>query len=69
MTASDLKDAVKHGGGEAIFKPVQREALTSSTKVRAFEITNAKGRAARATIADFLQLNGVVHVTNKVPMP
>ncbi|MCI0467953.1 MAG: fasciclin domain-containing protein [Beijerinckiaceae bacterium] len=69
LTASDLKDAIKDGGGEATFKTVQGEPLTFSQKGRAIEITDSKSRTARVTIADVLQSNGVIHVINKVLMP
>ena len=64
-----LKEAVKDGGGQATFKTVQGEPLTVTEKGRAFDITDSKGRAARITIADVLQSNGVIHVINKVLMP
>jgi uncharacterized surface protein with fasciclin (FAS1) repeats len=69
LTTSDLKEAIKGGGGEATIKTVQGEPLTISQKRRAFDITDLKGRTARVTIADVLQSNGVIHVINKVLMP
>jgi uncharacterized surface protein with fasciclin (FAS1) repeats len=69
LTTSDLKDAIKDGGGEATLKTVQGEPLTIMQKGRAFDITDSKGRTARITIADVLQSNGVIHVINKVLMP
>ena len=69
LTTADLKEAVKDGGGQATYKTVQGEPLTITEKGRAFDITDAKGRAARITIADVLQSNGVIHVINKVLMP
>jgi uncharacterized surface protein with fasciclin (FAS1) repeats len=48
---------------------VQGEPLTVMAKGRSFTITDSKGRAARITIADVLQSNGVIHVINKVLMP
>jgi uncharacterized surface protein with fasciclin (FAS1) repeats len=69
LTTADLKEAVKDGGGQATYKTVQGEPLTITEKGRAFDITDSKGRAARITIADVLQSNGVIHVINKVLMP
>jgi uncharacterized surface protein with fasciclin (FAS1) repeats len=68
LTTSDLKEAVKDGGGQATFKTVQGEPLTITEKGRAFDITDSKGRTARITIADVLQSNGVIHVINKTLM-
>ena len=69
LTAADLKEAVKDGGGQAAFKTAQGEPMTITEKGRAFDITDSKGRTARVTIAAVLQSNGVIHVINKVLMP
>ncbi len=69
LTTADLKEAVKEGGGQAMFKTVQGEPLTITEKGRAFDITDSKGRTAHITIADVMQTNGVIHVIDKVLMP
>jgi uncharacterized surface protein with fasciclin (FAS1) repeats len=69
LTTNDLSEAVSAGGGKAMLKTVQGEDLTIAGKGRSFTITDSKGRAARITIADVLQSNGVIHVINKVLLP
>lgn len=69
LTTSDLSAAVKAGGGKATLATVQGEPLTIAEKGRSFTITDSKGRAARITIADVMQSNGVIHVINKVLLP
>jgi uncharacterized surface protein with fasciclin (FAS1) repeats len=69
LTTSDLSEAVKAGGGKASLKTVQGEEVMVAGKGRSFTITDSKGRAARITIADVLQSNGVIHVIDKVLLP
>ena len=69
MTAADLVDAVKKGGGSATIKTVEGEPLTVTTKGKSVYITDAKGGTAKVTIANVMQSNGVIHVVNKVLMP
>jgi uncharacterized surface protein with fasciclin (FAS1) repeats len=54
---------------QATFNTVQGEPLRITEKGRSFYIFDSKGSAARITIADVLQSNGVIHVINKVLMP
>ena len=69
LTTADLADAVKQGGGQAMFKTVQGEDLTVTRQGKTIDITDSKGRVARVAIADVLQSNGVIHVINKVLLP
>jgi uncharacterized surface protein with fasciclin (FAS1) repeats len=69
LTTRDLAAATKAGGGKATFSTVQGELLTIAEAGRSFTITDSRGRAARITIADVLQSNGVIHVINKVLLP
>ncbi|MGH6845287.1 MAG: fasciclin domain-containing protein, partial [Methylocella sp.] len=69
LTTADLRKAVEEGGGQATLNTVQGEPLRIKEKGRAFYIFDSKGHAARITIADILQSNGVIHVINKVLMP
>jgi uncharacterized surface protein with fasciclin (FAS1) repeats len=69
LTTADLREAVKEGGGQATFNTVQGEPLRITEKGRSFYIFDSKGSAARITIVDVLQSNGVIHVINKVLMP
>ncbi|MGH6850027.1 MAG: fasciclin domain-containing protein [Methylocella sp.] len=69
LTTADLRKAVEEGGGQATFNTLEGEPLRITEKGRAIHITDSKGRAARITIADVLQSNGVIQVINKVLMP
>jgi len=69
LTTRDLAAAVKAGGGKATLATVQGEPLTIAENGRSFTIIDSKGRAARVTIADVLQSNGVIHVIDKVLLP
>ena len=69
LTARDLSDMVKQGGGEAMLKTVEGESLTVTQKGRNLMVTDAKGDVSRITIADVMQSNGVIHVVNTVLLP
>ncbi|MBV8474007.1 MAG: fasciclin domain-containing protein [Hyphomicrobiales bacterium] len=70
MTAADIARKVDAMGGKLMLKTVQGEDLTveRSGKSRLI-VTDAKGDAARITIPDVLQSNGVIHVVDKVLIP
>ena len=69
LTAADLSDMVKQGGGTATLKTVEGENLTVTKKGNALMVTDAKGDVSRITIADVIQSNGVIHVVNTVLLP
>lgn len=69
ISAADFVAAVKMGGGEAIYKTVEGEALTVRQNGRRLEIVDAKGDKSFVTIADVNQKNGVVHVVDTVLLP
>ncbi len=69
LTAADLAQQIKDGGGKAELKTVQGGTLTVTKKGRTFEITDAKGDVAHVTISDVLQSNGVIHVIDTVMLP
>ena len=69
LTAADLLQQVKDGGGKAELKTVQGESLTVTKKGKGLDITDANGHVAHVTIADVLQSNGVIHVINSVLTP
>jgi uncharacterized surface protein with fasciclin (FAS1) repeats len=69
MTATDLMAAVKKGGGKAMLKTVNGQALTVTQKGMMLMVTDTKGNVAHVTIGDVLQSNGVIHVVDKVLMP
>lgn len=69
LTASDLMQKVKAGGGEAMLKTVEGEDLTITTKGKRVMVTDTKGGTANVTVANVMQSNGVIHVVDKVLMP
>ena len=69
MSAGDLKAKVKAAGGKASLATLEGEALTVSEKSGALWVWDAKGGAAKVTIADVNQSNGVIHVVDSVLMP
>lgn len=69
MSSQDLAAKVKAGGGRAVLKTAQGEALTVSAMGDHLMVTDAKGGSATVTVADVGQSNGVIHVVDKVLMP
>jgi uncharacterized surface protein with fasciclin (FAS1) repeats len=69
LTAADLLAKVKAGGGKATLTTVEGQPLTVTTKAGAVWIWDAKGDAAKVTIANVAQSNGVIHVIDTVLMP
>jgi uncharacterized surface protein with fasciclin (FAS1) repeats len=69
LTAADLKEAVRKGGGVAAYKTVAGDTLKVEQRGQHLDVIDDKGDVARVTIADVNQSNGVIHVINKVLMP
>jgi uncharacterized surface protein with fasciclin (FAS1) repeats len=69
ISAADFVEAVKEGGGKAMYKTVEGEALTVTQNGRRLEIIDAKGDKSFVTIADVNQKNGVIHVVDTVLLP
>ncbi len=69
ISAKDLDDAIKAGGGKATMKTVQGEDLTFTGSGKHITITDAKGGKAMITTANVFQSNGVIHVIDTVLMP
>ena len=69
LTAKDLAEQIKAGGGKAELKTVQGESLTASMKGKSIVITDSKGDAGTVTIPNVMQSNGVIHVINTVMLP
>jgi uncharacterized surface protein with fasciclin (FAS1) repeats len=67
--AAALQRLIKKGGGKATFKTVQGEQLTATSNGETITITDAKGGAAKVTISNVNQSNGVIHVIDKVLLP
>ena len=69
LTAKDLLEKIKAGGGKAELKTVQGEPLTVTHKGKTIDITDSKGDVAKVTIPNVMQSNGVIHVVNTVMLP
>ena len=69
MSAADLKDAIKAGGGKATLKTVAGGTLTAKMMGKKIELIDEKGGMSVVTIADVNQSNGVIHVVNSVLLP
>ena len=69
LTARDLMDKVKAGGGTATLTTVQGEPLMVMQQGMRLVVSDAKGDKAMVTIGDVMQSNGVIHVVDTVLMP
>ncbi len=69
VTAAQLTQMIRRGGGHARLKTVQGGTLTARARGGGIEITDAQGRRTRVTQADLRAGNGVVHVTDGVFLP
>ncbi|ODP38522.1 fasciclin domain-containing protein [Sphingomonas turrisvirgatae] len=69
VTAQNLMQQIKTGGGTATLKTVQGAELKASLSGNSVVITDAAGGTATVTTADVQNRNGIVHVIDKVLMP
>jgi uncharacterized surface protein with fasciclin (FAS1) repeats len=69
MSAKDLMDAAKKAGGKAKLKTVEGGELTVEAKGGTLMIWDAKGHAAKLTIQNVFQSNGVIQVIDTVLLP
>jgi uncharacterized surface protein with fasciclin (FAS1) repeats len=69
VDATALTKAIKDGGGKATLKTVSGGTLTASASGSNVMVTDESGNAARVTVADVMQSNGVIHVVDKVLLP
>lgn len=69
LDAPALEREIKAGGGRAMLKTVEGDALTVSDNGGTLWVTDAKGNAAKVTIPNVYQSNGVILVVDKVLMP
>ncbi len=67
--AAALGQRIMSGGGKAILKTVQGDALTITGHGKNLMVTDDQGNTATITIADVYQSNGVILVVDKVLMP
>ena len=69
LTAANLMQRVRAGGGMAQLTTVQGGTLTARMQGSNLVLVDAKGGVSTVTQADVMQSNGVIHVTNMVSMP
>jgi uncharacterized surface protein with fasciclin (FAS1) repeats len=69
LTAKELTQMVKDGGGKATLTTVEGEPLTVEKKGAHLEVIDSKGDVAVVTIPNVFQSNGVIHVINTVLLP
>jgi uncharacterized surface protein with fasciclin (FAS1) repeats len=70
LTAMELASMVDKMGGKAELKTVNGEPLTvKRIGEKHLAVYDPEGRAARITIADVMQSNGVIHVIDTVEQP
>lgn len=69
MDAAALTKAIAAGNGKATLKTLAGGNLTATSAMGGVTITDEKGGAAKVTIADVYQSNGVIHVVDKVMLP
>ena len=68
-SAASLQKDIQSGGGKAMLKTVEGDALTATSSGGSITLTDEKGGNARVTIADVNQSNGIIHVVDKVLLP
>ena len=69
ISAKQLENMIKKGGGKATLKTVQGEDLTATMSGGKIMLTDVKGGMATVMTADVFQSNGVIHVIDAVLMP
>ena len=69
VTAADLVDKIKAGGGKAVVKTLNGGTLTATLMGDTVMLTDQKGGMAHVTQADVMQSNGVIHVIDAVVLP
>jgi uncharacterized surface protein with fasciclin (FAS1) repeats len=69
LSAKDLMEMAKKGGGKAMLKTVAGDELTIESKGNVLMIRDAKDGEAKVTIQNVFQSNGVIHVIDTVLLP
>jgi uncharacterized surface protein with fasciclin (FAS1) repeats len=67
-TAKDIMQMINKEGGKTMLKTVEGGELTFESKDGALWVWDAKGGAAKITIKNVMQSNGVIHVIDTVLM-
>jgi uncharacterized surface protein with fasciclin (FAS1) repeats len=69
LSAKDIADGIKAGGGKYQMTTVEGGKLTASMMGKKIMLTDEKGGMATITTANVFQSNGVIHVIDTVLMP
>ncbi|MFZ2029756.1 MAG: fasciclin domain-containing protein [Vitreimonas sp.] len=69
LTARDLMQRVRAGGGRATLTTVQGQTLTVTQAGNQLKVSDMRGDTANVTIGDVMQSNGVIHVVDTVLQP
>ena len=69
MDSAALMKAIDAGGGKAMLTAVSGGMLTATKSGSTIMVADDSGAAAKVTIADVVQSNGVIHVVDKVLLP
>ncbi len=69
VSASDLMQKIRAGGGMAELTTVNGGTLTAKMSGDTIVLVDANGGTATVTQADVFQSNGVIHVTDAVSLP
>ena len=69
VTAADLMERIRAGGGTAMITTVEGEQLTARMQGSSVVVMGKNGSMATVTQADVMQSNGVIHVVDGVLTP
>ena len=69
LTAADLMAKIKAMGGSYNMTTLSGDTLTAAIRNGSVYIFDESGGAAKVTVADVMQSNGVIHVVNDVLLP
>ncbi|MDQ4087264.1 MAG: fasciclin domain-containing protein [Pseudomonadota bacterium] len=69
LTARDLMQRIRDGGGAARLTTAQGGTLTARMMGNRVMLVDARGGMSHVTQADVMQSNGVIHVTDAVSLP
>ena len=69
VTAAQLMQMIRAGGGSASLTTVEGGTLTARMRGPRVILVDEKGGTATVTQTDVMQSNGVIHVTDTVSMP
>ena len=69
LSAADLMSGIKRAGGRLNLTTVAGNPITLLQRGRNLYIIDQSGKAAKITISDVNQSNGVIHVVDKVLLP